>query len=106
MQLGAGAGEKMAKSQVQSVALPRIVDLDALDDIRDTLLEALQTGPVAVDAAGVERISTNALFMLLSASETARQAKFALSIEAASTQVRAAIEKLALGPAFTPVLKG
>jgi len=96
----------MAKAQVQAVALPRVVDLDALDDIRDTLLEALQTGPVAVNAEAVERISTNALFMLLSANETARQAKFTLSIDAASTQVRAAIEKLGLGPAFAPVLKG
>lgn len=96
----------MAKSQVQSVALPRVVDLDALDDIRDELLEALQAGPVAVSAEAVERISTNALFMLLSAAETAQRAKFTLSIETASAPVRAAIEKLGLGPAFAPVLKG
>ena len=75
----------MAKSQVQSVALPRIVDLDA---------------------SGVERVSTNALFMLLSAAETAKKAKFAFTISGASTSVVAAIEKLGLNPAFEPVLKG
>jgi hypothetical protein len=43
-----GASRYMAKTQVQSVALPRIVDLDALDDIRETLLDALHSGPVDV----------------------------------------------------------
>lgn len=96
----------MSKSQVQSVALPRIVDLDALDDIAETLIGALSTGPVDIDASGVDRVSTNALFMLLSAAETARKAKFTFTISGASTAVAAAIEKLGLGPAFEPVLKG
>lgn len=96
----------MAKSQVQSVALPRIVDLDALDDIAETLIGALSAGPVDVDASGVERVSTNALFMLLSAAQTAEKAKFTFTISGASTAVAAAIEKLGLKPAFEPVLKG
>jgi len=96
----------MAKTQVQSVALPRIVDLDALDDIRETLLDALHSGPVDVSADAVERVSTNALFMLLSAAETARQAKFSFTISRASDTMAASIEKLGLTPAFAPVLKG
>ncbi|MAN76048.1 STAS domain-containing protein [Pelagibacterium flavum] len=96
----------MAKSQVQSVALPRIVDLDALDDVAEKLIGALSAGSVNVDASGVERVSTNALFMLLSAAETAKKAKFAFTISGASTSVVAAIEKLGLNPAFEPVLKG
>lgn len=95
----------MAKAQVQSVALPRIVDLDALDDIRDTLLGALNAGPVEVDAHAVERVSTNALFMLLSAAETARIARFDFAISRASTVVTAAIDRLGLGPAFAQILK-
>lgn len=95
----------MVKSQVQSVALPRIVDLDALDDIRETLLDALHAGSVEIDAGKVERVSTNALFMLLSAAATAEKAKFAFSITSASDAVRAAIAKLGLGDAFAPVLK-
>ncbi|SDG14398.1 STAS domain-containing protein [Pelagibacterium luteolum] len=96
----------MAKSQVQSVALPRIVDLDALDEIRDTLLDALHAGPVEIAADKVERVSTNALFMLLSAAATAQKASFEFSIISASDAVRAAIAKLGLGDAFAPVLKG
>lgn len=96
----------MAKPQIQSVALPRIVDLDALDDIRETLLDALHAGPVEVTADAVERVSTNALFMLLSAAETARKAKFDFSITHTSDAVRAAISKLGLNDAFAPALKG
>lgn len=96
----------MVKSQAQSVALPRIVDLDALDEIRETLIEALHAGAVEVTADKVERLSTNALFMLLSAAETARQADFPFSIVKASDVMRASIEKLGLEPVFAPVLKG
>lgn len=96
----------MAKSEVQSVALPRIVDLDALDDIRETLLGALQVGPVEIDGQAVDRVSTNTLFMLLSAAETARQAKFTFTISKASEVMRASIEKLGLETDFAPVLKG
>lgn len=96
----------MPKSQPQSLALPRIVDLDALDEIRETLIEALHAGPVEVKADAVERVSTNALFMLLSAAETARRAKYAFSITGASDVMRNAIDKLGLEPVFAPVLKG
>ena len=71
-----------------------------------TLIGALSAGPVDVDASGVERVSTNALFMLLSAAQTAKKAKFAFTISDASASVAAAIEKLGLKPAFEPVLKG
>lgn len=96
----------MAKSQAQSVVLPRVVDLDALDEIRETLLGALQAGPVQVDGQAVDRVSTNALFMLLSAAETAKQAKFPFTITMASDVMRASIEKLGLNEQFAPVLKG
>jgi anti-anti-sigma regulatory factor len=96
----------MPKSQTQSVALPRVVDLDALDEIRETLLDALLAGSIDINASAVERVSTNALFMLLSAAETARKANFSFTISDASTVVTAAIEKLGLAPVFEPVLKG
>lgn len=96
----------MGKQTVQSVALPRIVDLDALEEIGETLIGALQSGPVEVEGEAVERISTNALFMLLSAAQTARQAGHGFSIANASAVLRSAIDKLGLEPAFAPVLKG
>lgn len=95
----------MVDTTGHAVALPRIVDLDALDTIRDALLDALDTGPVTVAADKVERVSTNALFMLLSAAETAKKAKTQFSILGASDAVTAAIDKLGLGAAFAPVLK-
>jgi hypothetical protein len=50
------------------VALPAIVDLDALDFVRDGLIEAVELGPVTVDASNVDT-ATNALFLLISAAE-------------------------------------
>lgn len=96
----------MSKSQPQTVALPRVVDLDALDAVRETLIEALHAGPVTVTAEGVERVSTNALFMLLSAAETARRAQVEFSISGASDVMASSIEKLGLTPSFASVLKG
>lgn len=96
----------MASSAVQSVALPRVVDLDALDEIRDQLLGALDAGAVEVAGDAVERISTNALFMLLSAAQTAKRTRHAFSISKASGVLRGSIEKLGLEPAFAPILKG
>jgi anti-anti-sigma regulatory factor len=96
----------MPKSQLQSVALPRVVDLDALDEIRETLIDALHSGPVDVVAGSVERVSTNALFMLLSAAETAKRSGVAFSISGASDTMSGSIEKLGLAPSFAPVLKG
>lgn len=95
----------MVENSGQAVALPRIVDLDALDQIRDALLDALSSGPVTVLAGKVERVSTNALFMLLSAAETAKKAKTQFSILGASDAINSAIDKLGLGAAFAPVLK-
>ncbi|WP_158541675.1 STAS domain-containing protein [Pelagibacterium lacus] len=93
----------MATPPIQSVALPRIVDLDALDALREALLDALHAGPVEISAAAVERMSTNGLFMLLSAAETARRAGSELSIVKTSDAVRAAIARLGLAEAFAPL---
>jgi len=96
----------MADEQEQSVALPSIVDLDTLDPIRDQLIEAIDHGSVVVEAAGVERVATNALFMLMSAAETARRNETGFSISEPSEQMVAAIDRLGLGESFTPLLRG
>jgi|SRR5690606_36120302 len=89
-----------------AVALPRVVDLDALEPVRAALLDALARGPVRVEAGAVERIATNALFLLLCAGETARRAETGFTIGAASAAMEAAIARLGLGPAFAPYLEG
>ena len=96
----------MADADVQNVALPPVADLDALDPIRDQLMEAIDQGAVEVDAGSVERVATNALLMLISAAETAQRGGTSFSITAPSDQLIAAVESLGLGESFTPLLKG
>lgn len=96
----------MVNKAKTSVALPAIVDLDALDGIRDGLIDAIDLGPVTVVAAGVERVATNALFMLLSAAETARRNNFDFAIERPSAALTTAIERLGLGAQFSGMMRG
>ena len=88
------------------VALPAIVDLDALDTVRDGLIDAVELGAICVDASQVERVATNGLLMLVSAAETARRNSFAFEIEGASAPMRAAIDRLGLSGAFSGLMKG
>jgi anti-anti-sigma regulatory factor len=88
------------------VALPAIVDLDALDVVRDGLIDAVELGPVEIDASRVERMATNALFMLISAAETARRNSFDFAIRGTSASMHAAIERLGLAGSFSSLMKG
>ena len=88
------------------VTLPPVVDLDALDLVRDQLLEATEAGPAVVSGAGVERVSTNALLLLISAAETARRNGFGFSVHEPSAPMTAAIERLGLQPSFAGMMKG
>jgi anti-anti-sigma regulatory factor len=96
----------MAETDSKIVDLPAVVDLDALDGVRDRLLEAIDAGPVTVSAAAVERVSTNALFMLLSAAETARRSNQTFTLGSVSASLAAAIERLGLTPHFAAMTKG
>jgi anti-anti-sigma regulatory factor len=88
------------------VALPAIVDLDALDFVRDGLIDAVETGPITIDASHVERIATNALFLLISAGESAKRSSMGFTISGASAPIKAAIERLGLESAFSGLMKG
>ena len=96
----------MVSKAKQSVALPAVIDLDALDGIRDGLIDAIEEGPVTVMAGAVERVSTNALFMLISAAETARRNQFDFAIEQPSAAMTTAIERLGLGAQFSGMMRG
>ena len=96
----------MIGAQAERVALPAVVDLDALDVVRDRLIEAIQQGPVTVSGAAVERVSTNALFMLISAAESARRNDFAFTVAGASDPLLLAIERLGLSDRFAGMMKG
>jgi anti-anti-sigma regulatory factor len=96
----------MVKAPKNQVTLPAVVDLDAVDGVRDGLLAAIERGPVVVSAAAVERVSTNALIMLLSAAETARRSNFEFSIVGANAAITSAIDRLGFEPSFADMLKG
>lgn len=96
----------MTQSRARTVALPAIVDLDALDIVRDQLIEAVEAGPVMVDGDGVERVSTNALLMLVSAAETARRNNFTFEVAKASAPMLAAIDRLGLNENFAGIARG
>jgi anti-anti-sigma regulatory factor len=96
----------MADVHSRTVALPAIVDLDVLDVVRDELIEAVEAGPVAVSGGGVERVSTNALIMLISAAETARRNNYAFEVADASAPMLAAIERLGLTESFAGLMRG
>lgn len=96
----------MTEEAAQSVALPAIVDLDALDGVRDQLIDSIDRGPVDLDASGVERVATNALVMFLSAAETAKRLGFSFTVSGISEPMSSAIERLGMISAFEPLLKG
>lgn len=96
----------MAQTRSKTIALPEIVDLDALDPIRDVLIDAVESGPVEVRGDAVERVATNALFMLMSAAETARRNNFAFAVTEPSEPFRLAVERLGLGDEFAAILQG
>ena len=96
----------MTEAAAISVALPAVLDLDALDGVRDRLIEVVETGPVVIAGGGVERVATNGLLMLLSAAQTAKQNGYTLEIADASDTMLAAIERLGLAPGFAGLTKG
>ncbi len=96
----------MVSQTTKTVHLPAVIDLDALDGIRDGLIDAVEEGAVAVRADGVERVSTNALFMLISAAETARKNQFEFALEQPSTALLTAIDRLGLGAQFSGIIRG
>lgn len=96
----------MADARSKSIALPAIVDLDALDPIRDQLVDAVDSGAVVVKGDAVERVATNTLFLLLAAAETARRNNHAFSVAGASEAFRSAVTRLGLSQQFAPIMEG
>ena len=101
-----GGSQSMAQTHTKIVVLPAIIDLDALDPVRDELVDSVEAGSVTVRAAAVERVATNALFMILSAAETARRNNFSFAVSEPSAPLLAAIERLGIGVQFAPIMEG
>ena len=96
----------MADAQLKSIELPAIADIGAVDELRDEMLDALNAGNLEINLEKVERVSTNALFMLLSAAQTARTHNFELLLSSPSEHFTNALKVLGLEGAFAPLMKG
>ena len=96
----------MSDTQSKQIDLPAIADIGAVDELRDEMLEALNAGDLEINLAHVERVSTNALFMLLSAAQTAKNHNYQLMLSAPSEHLYSALETLGLESAFAPLMKG
>jgi anti-anti-sigma regulatory factor len=95
----------MADKTSTAFELPAIIDLDAIDAIRDQLADALEEGSVIVGAGAVERVSTNGILLMVSAAETARRNHFEFAVATPSAAMLAAIERLGLGAQFSGMMK-
>ncbi|MCB1516283.1 MAG: STAS domain-containing protein [Hyphomicrobiaceae bacterium] len=90
----------MSRSKSAPFALPASFDLDAIDDVRDWLVPAIEAGDVALDAGAVDRVYTNSLIMLLSARADAAHHGHSLSIVNPSPAFADAARQLGLGEHF------
>ena len=96
----------MAASNTKIYDLPVVMDVDALDDVRDWLSEAVGHGDVQLNAAQVSRVVTNSLLMLVSAGQSAARNNFAFTICEPSQAFCEAIERLGMNEIFSNFLKG
>lgn len=96
----------MSEASVQAIELPPVVDLDALDGLRDAMLDVIEHASVKIDCSKVERIATNGLIMLLSAGETASRNNYTLQLSEPSSAMQSALDRLGLAPSFSDYFEG
>ena len=96
----------MDVTEIQSFDLPSVVDLDAMDELREWLNSALEIGDIHLNAAGVTRLATNALLMLASARSTAGKNKISLLITHPSEAFGEAVSRLGMDEIMAPLLEG
>ncbi|HHB83024.1 MAG TPA: STAS domain-containing protein [Devosia sp.] len=96
----------MDVSEIQSFDLPSVFDVDAMDELREWLTNALEIGDIQLNGAGVTRLVTNALLLLVSAKASADRNNFAFSVVDPSPAFSEAVERLGMGEIISPLLQG
>ncbi len=96
----------MSAENTQTYDLPAVMDVDAMDNVRDWLSDAVSHGGVELNGAGVQRVVTNSLLMLVSAGQSAAKNNFAFAIRQPSQPLSEAIERLGMNEIFSRILKG
>ncbi len=93
----------MSAKEIQSFDLPGVLDVDAMDSLRDSLNSALEIGDVRINGAEVNRVVTNALLMLASAKKTADKNQIAFSVANPSPALLEAAQRLGMNEILGPV---
>lgn len=96
----------MSAGTAQKLDLPAIIDLDAMDDVREWLVAAAGHGDVRLNASMVERCATNAMMMLITAARTAETNGYSLTIGQPSAALTDAVTRLGLQSAFAELIEG
>ncbi len=96
----------MSAGTTQFLDLPSVIDLDSMDNVREWLIHAMDEGDVELNAAPVQRVATNALLMLISASQTAAKFDVKFVISEPSETFTEAVERLGLSETFSNFRKG
>jgi len=94
----------MAEALPTFMDMPAVSDLNALDDVRDALMEHAAAGAFELRLGAVERISTNALLMILAAVRHGDGP--AMKLGQPSEAFLEAVDVLGLKEQFAPLLKG
>lgn len=96
----------MDAQKLQTFDLPGVVDVDAMDELREWLNGALEIGDIKLNASKVTRLVTNALLMLASARQTAEKNKFSFCVSDASPAFCEAVDRLGMGEIISPIVEG
>ncbi|MCF6302130.1 MAG: STAS domain-containing protein [Devosiaceae bacterium] len=96
----------MDDTEIQLFNLPGVFEVDAMDELREWLSNALEIGEIQINGAEVTRLVTNALLLLVSAKATAEKNKIAFSIVNPSPAFGEAVERLGMGNIISPILQG
>ncbi len=96
----------MAAQNTKTYDLPAVMDVDALDSVRDWLSDAVGHGSVQLNGSQVSRVVTNSLLMLVSAGQSAAKNNFSFTICEPSQPLKEAIERLGMNEIFSNFLKG
>lgn len=95
----------MQAAAPQTMSLPKVIDLDVMDDVREWLVEATAHGDVELQAQDIERCATNALLMLVAAARTARTNGYTLKICQPSAALSEAVTRLGMGQIYSDLIE-
>lgn len=96
----------MQNAAPQIMSLPKVIDLDVMDDVREWLVEATAHGDVELQAKNVERCATNALLMLVTAARTARTNGYNFKICHPSAALDEAVNRLGMAIIYSDMIEG